>query len=471
LPAYTNGVSPCDMAYATSDIPFGPQFSPNQVDLPVLLEMAQLHGGDRKAFERAVRARYFEHPGTDEYNRNKLANNAALGMIGYGIIDRQARLTDLGQSLHKLKDNPDALYGTLGRHILLRLRGMELIQTAGDMLAHGERFDLVRFRERLSERGLRIPRGAVHMSSMRLWLEKAGVVVSDDWRANYARLEELIGATQTEIDLLSTLSREQKAYLKALANIGTPGPHKSNEIEKLAAMLYGAKFDEKNLPKQVLYPLEKAGYLTLKRGTKEPGRGAKPSLITVTQKFQAEVLKPLIEALEKQAAPEIRPLLRKPLAEILKELNDPSPHVKGLALEALAFHLMRLLDLSYVATRLRGVATGGAEVDLIFEGIRFIFSRWQIQCKNTRTVSLDDVAKEVGLTFQLKSNVVMVVSTGKIGGEARKYASQVMQSTHLDILLVDRDDLEKIRVNPTWVTGVLEREARSAMQIKKLELE
>lgn len=459
------------MAYATSDIPFGPQFSPNQIDLPVLLEIATEHGGDRRTFERAVRNKYFERRETSEYNKNKLANNAALGMINYGIIDRKARLTDFGQTLLKLKGKPEPFYGALGRHIVLHLRGMDLIQTAGDMLAHGERFDLVKFRERLTERGLRIPRGAVHMSSMRLWLEKAGVVVSEDWRVDYARLEELVGATQTEIDLLASLSKEQKAYLKALANIGTPGPHKSNEIEKMAGVLYGVKFDEKNLPKQVLYPLQQAGYVTLQRGTKAPGRGAKPFLVAVTDKFRAEVLGPLVEALEKQATPEIRPLLRKSLAEILKELNDPSPHVKGLALEALAFHLMRLLDLSYVATRLRGVATGGAEVDLIFEGIRFIFNRWQIQCKNTRTVSLDDVAKEVGLTFQLKSNVVMVVSTGKIGGEARKYASQVMQSTHLNILLVDRDDLEKIRANATWITAVLEREARSAMQIKKLQLE
>ncbi len=459
------------MAYSTSDIPFGPQFSPNQVDLSVLLRLAKQLGGDRKALEGAIRSRYFEARPINDYNKNKLANNAALGMIGYGVIDRQANLTDLGEALYKLRSDPDALYGTFARHILLNLRGLDLIQTAEDMRAQGERLDLVTFRGRLAERGLRIPRGAVHMSSMRLWLEKAGVVVSEDWRVDYRRLEELLGATQTEIDMLATLTKEQKGYLKTLANIGTTGPHRSNEIEKMASLLYGLKYDEKNLPKQVLYPLEKAGYITLTRGTKAPGRGAKPFLVAVTEKFKAEAVKPLLEALEKQAAPEIRPLLRKPLAEILKELTDPSPHVKGLALEALAFHLMRLLDLSYVATRLRGVATGGAEVDLIFEGIRFIFSRWQIQCKNTRTVSLDDVAKEVGLTFQLKSNVVMIASSGTIGPEARKYAAQVMQTTNLDLILVDRDDLEKIRANPTWIAAVLEREARHAMQIKKLAVE
>jgi hypothetical protein len=458
------------MAYTTSDIPFGPQFSPNQVDLPVLLELAIQKGGDRRGFEKAIRTRYFEKRSASAYNKNKLANNAALGMIAYGIIDRQASLTDLGEQLYKAKGDPQTLYGLLGRHILLKLRGLDLVQTAEDMRAHGERFALGTFRARLAERGIRVPRGAVHMSSMRLWLEKAGVVISQDWRVDYARLEELVGATQTEIDMLATLTKEQKAYMKALANTGTPGPHRSNEIEKMASLLYGIKFDEKNLPKQVLYPLEAAGYVKLARGTKAPGRGAKPFLITVTDKFHSEILRPLLEALEKQTAADIRPLLRKSFAEILSDIRSPNRHVKGLALEALAFHLMRLLDLSYVATRLRGVETGGAEVDLVFEGIRFIFSRWQIQCKNTGMVRLDDVAKEVGLTFQLKANVVMVVSTGTIGSEARNYASHVMRTTNLDLILVDKEDLERIRTNPTWIAMVLEREARNAMQIKKLEL-
>jgi len=82
--------------------------------------------------------------------------------------------------------------------------------------------------------------------------------------------------------------------------------------------------------------------------------------------------------------------------------NDPNElytdnrvHIRGLALEALAFKLMRIIDLDYVATRLRGNATGGAEVDLLFESSRLVFSRWQVQCKNTSRVTLDDVAKEV----------------------------------------------------------------------------
>ena len=162
-------------------------------------------------------------------------------------------------------------------------------------------------------------------------------------------------------------------------------------------------------------------------------------------------------------------MLRKSIAEILQDVKSEDRYAKGLALEALAFHLMRLVDLQYVSTRLRGAATGGAEVDLIFEGARLLFSRWQIQCKNTGTVSLDDVAKEVGLTFELKSNVVMVVSTGDLSSDARQYAQVVMQTSNIDIVLLDSHDLTRISDSPTLIGDILNREAKRAMSIKELQ--
>ena len=104
-------------------------------------------------------------------------------------------------------------------------------------------------------------------------------------------------------------------------------------------------------------------------------RHAKPFLVAATEKLAADIITPLIEQLEQQTHADLRPLLRKPLKEIREELDSENRHIRGLALEALAFKLMRLIDLSYVATRLRGSATGGAEVDLIFESARLVFSR------------------------------------------------------------------------------------------------
>jgi len=454
-----------------SDLPFGSEFSPSQVELTELLDIAVRTKGDWKALEKAIRVRYFDsHKGTNDYNRAKLANNTKLGMIAYGIYDRAtSSLTPFGQKLNSLRDDERALYAELARHILLDLNGMALVQCVQDIQAAGEAIDLVKLREWLEERGVHFPRGGKHPSMMRLWLEKAGVFTSG-WRTNEARLAELIGLSQSDVEALSCLTPQQRAFVKALVNMGGPGPYASNDVEKLASATYGVKFNEKGLPKDVLYPLEKLGYVRLVRGTKDGGRGAKPFEVYSTDKLVRDIVAPLLEQMEKQTAADLRPLLRKPLPQVVTEMSSRDKHVRGLALEAFAFKLMRLIDLNYVATRLRGTATGGAEVDLIFESDRLVFSRWQVQCKNTARVNLDDVAKEVGLVHMLKSNVIVVVSTGDIGPEARKYAGTVMKDSNLCIVMVDRADTEQIVANPSAIVDVLHREARSAMRIKKLEL-
>ena len=454
-----------------SDLPFGSEFSPSQIDLAEVLDLARRHGGEWRAFEAAVRARYFEKHATSDYNRGKLANNCKLGMIAYEIIDRDANLTPFGEKLWNNRNEPEKLYSLLAKHILLNLHGITLIQTIQDMAARGETTTLNNLRVWLGERGVHFPRGGKHPSIMRLWLEKAGVFSGGLWSVNEVVLRNLTGTTSEEMERLGGFSQEQRAFLKTLANMAGTGPYASNEVEKLAALAYGIKFDEKNLPKSVLYPLQEAGYITLERGTKVPGRGAKPFQVAPTEKLVATLTAPLLEAIEKQSRPELRPLLRKSLNDILAEVESTDTYKRGLALEALAFYLMRLVDLEYVATRLRGTATGGAEVDLIFEGSRLLFSRWQVQCKNTQRVGLDDVAKEVGLTHVVKSNVIVMVSTGSIGGEAKKYARRVMKDSNLDIVFIDRADLSGMTGQPSFIADVLSREARRAMEIKKLEME
>src|SRR5258707_92147 len=158
-----------------SDLPFGSEFSPSQIDLATLLEFAHQHGGDWRAFELAVKTKYFGRNPTSDYNRRKLANNTKLGMIAYGIIERDAKLTDFGQKLYGLRSDAPKLHEELARHILLNLHGMTLVQCVQDIVAAGEDVDLIKLREWLEERGVHFPRGGKHPSMMRLWLEKAGV--------------------------------------------------------------------------------------------------------------------------------------------------------------------------------------------------------------------------------------------------------------------------------------------------------
>ena len=179
----------------------------------------------------------------------------------------------------------------------------------------------------------------------------------------------------------------------------------------------------------------------------------------------------MLRRLASQTDPRVVALLRQPLGSILSDLDNSDRHVAGLALEALAFKLMRLFDLDYIATRLRPAQTGGTEVDLVFQSTRLVLTRWQIQCKNAARMLIDDVAREVGLTHLLKSNAVIVVTTGMVDAEARRYANKVMADSSLAIVLIDGADLKAIADSPTRIVGIFEREARQAMELKRLEIQ
>ena len=451
-----------------SDLPFGSEFSPSQIELPKALEFAARHGGNWRAFEETVREAWFEEHKTSAYNRAKLANNTKLGMIAYGIIDRDATLTPFGQELNDLRNDDDALHDRLARHILLNLHGMTLVQCIRDMVAAGEQVNLTTLRQGLADRGIHYPSGGKHPSMMRLWLARAGVFIGSRWQINESRIEEILGINPDAFAVLGNLTAEQRAFLRALANTGSDEPQPANAVAKLATATYGVKFPEKSLPKLVLNDLENAGYITTEKTT--AGRGAKPFQVSPTKKLIADVVEPLLEQLRQQTDPKLLALLRTPLSTILREMKGRDRYRAGLALEALAFKIMRLLDMTYVATRLRANQTGGAEVDLIFESARLVFFRWQIQCKNTARVSLDDVAKEVGLTHFLKSNVIVIVTTGEVGTEARRYANRIMADSNLAIVMLDGVDLAAIGEQPADILRAFEREARHAMNLKKLDL-
>ena len=462
-----------EAASTRASLPFGSEFSPSQLDLRKTLELIEQHHGNQAALQAALLSTYFaNHGGTGPNaakNRHTLAMNSRLGLKAYGIIDDSAAFTDFGRRLFDLRADEKALYEALARHILLNLHGMALVQCIRDMVAGGEDVDLNTLRPALAERGVDYPSGGKHPSMMRLWLEKAGVFVGSRWQIDDIRLKEVLGTDPAMYRELSKFTTEQRAFLRALANTGIIDPQPANEIVKLAAATYGVRFPEKSLPKLVLNALVEAGYIAAIKTTE--GRGAKPFMVAPTAKVTVDLIEPLFDQLKDQTDPKLIDLLRKPLSEVRAELRSEDINVKGLALEALAFKLMRLVDMDYMATRLRASATGGAEVDLVFQSARLVYSRWQVQCKNTARVSLDDVAKEVGLTAFIKSNVIVIVTTGTIGGEARRYANKIMRDSNLGVIMLDGADLERISANTSQIVDVFNREARMAMELKKLDLD
>jgi len=451
-----------------SDLPFGSEFSPEVIDLRTLLGMVCQHNGNRPALEEDIRVRFFgRRPAGAQQD---LAKNPILAMAQYGLIvsSKDVRPTDLARQLVATSDD-QALYEAFARHILLNRHGRELVETVLAMQEGGEPVNLVSLAGRLREIGLYVPPSGTHISRMKAWLTMAGVFEpGESYAVNQATFTRLLGASSEEMGALAGLTTGQRQYLRALCNLPDPDPLNASSVAAYAEALYKIRFNPKALPLQVLMPLERLGYVRLEKTT--GGRGAKPFLLHRTDRFRREVLLPLLESIEQEGGLSYRSLLQKPLAVILDEMSAGDKHIKGKGLEALAIHLMRLLDLRLKHWRLRARDTGGAEVDVIVEGARLVFTRWQIQCKNSVRATLDDVAKEVGLSLRLRSNVILIVTSGRVGRDARRFADFIVEGTNLNLALVDGRDLRRIANEPTAIVEVLSREAEHAMDVKKLEV-
>lgn len=449
------------------ELPFGSEFSPNQIDLPELLVICKENEGNRESLEDAIKNKFFANHGNgSEKNKCKLSMNCRLGLKSYGIIDDNCCFTDLGHSLYALKDNAEQLYKLLAHHILLNLNGMGFVQCMKDMTAALEKITLQTMRSELEIRGITYPVGGKHPSIMRLWLAKAGVFPEKGYAVNDEKLSEILG-TNDDMSKLRKLTKEQRYFLLALLNTGKRDFQSAAQISRLANTTYGVTYPEKSLPKAVLNDIEAAGYIEVQKSTS--GRGAKSHLCRPTEKAIREVVGPLVKQLEAQTDPRLIDMLTKSIPDILSDINSENTYTKGVALEALAFKLLRILGLDYLATRIRAEETGGNEVDLLFHSDRLIYSRWQIQCKNTSHVSVDYVAREVGLTQVLYSNVIVLITTGTVSSKAKNYANHVMKNSNLNIVFVDKEDIALIADNPVAIVDVFDREARRTMQLKKMD--
>jgi hypothetical protein len=445
-----------------SDIPFAGDFSPNEVELADVLAWAKARNGDREGLIADIRNAYYEHrQNTSEKSRRTLAYNVSLGMARYGLIEDDGSITELGEELLALATQGDeaGMYRRFAKHILVELPGAALIRCVQDMQMAGEDITLVSIREALLERGIHTSTANKHISLMRLWLDKAGVTTKS-WAINRELVNELLGLTEDEVDALAAMTPAQAAVAQTLSAIGESAVD-SSQLRRAAETAHGIKINEKQFPKQVLLPLKELGYVEFTSGS------ARSAPVKATPKLTADVTVPLLEQLSGALPPKLLELLRMPLSDIVGKL-DSSTHEKGLALEALGFKILRLVGLRYLDTRYRPQHGGRFEVDLLFDSSALAYSRWQVQCKNTSAVSLDDVAKEVGLTYYLLSNVIAVITRGKVGAEARRYAVDVMRKTNLAIVLVDREDVDRVVVDPLHIFDVLHREAASAMSLKPL---
>lgn len=462
-----------------SDIPIGSEFGPNQVDLAAVLQLAKDNEGDSDGLDTAVSA-YRGWP-------LATAKNTRLSLGKYGLIDAEGKLTEVAERLLLLKDTPDEMHADFARHILFNLHGLEVVGAIDTIRGRGETPTQVSISRSLGDLGIYASASSTHLSKMIGWLQRAGVFELQGTKVRYEslnmeRVQELTGATTEEMDVLADMPGDQRAVLKVLASMPMPNipdtePIEGNLLRETAEAQFGETYDPKSFPGDVLRPLADAGYITIGKSVKATGDEAgqreqvsgKTTLVYRTERFANEYLLDLVDALSNTGLA-VRSLLRKPLAEILEELKSTDKNVKGKALEALAFNMMRLLHLQFRSWRKRPKETSGFEVDLIVEEARINFSRWQIQCKNTpdSAVSLEDVAKEVGIATTLRSNVILFVTTGRFARDAVSYADDVTANTPLNVVLMNGKLLAQIIASPLLITRFMNANARRVMELKEI---
>lgn len=446
-------------------LPFGTQFSPNQIDLPQLLQLVSENEGEETApLINAIVAAFFSDKA--ERERHTMAGNCKNSLVSYGIMKSGGgvHFTEFGLQLFNIKDDSEQ-YDALAKHILKNLNGMVLIDTLRSMKRNGERITKETVAAKLNANGFEISQTSNNIPVMKLWLNKAGVLRA--WQIDEQKLSKLTELTETEYGLLKTLSSEQYYFLRALCNTNTLAFQRAADIRRLATDTYRINFVQSNFSQAVIQPLQAKGLIEVQRATE--GHGARTPLIKLTDFTMRDIVLPVLQQLEGKTENQVIEYLQKTISELRTDMNSENTYLKGIALEAFSIKIMRIIGLDFIKTRLKGNETAGAEVDALFESSRLLYTRWQVQCKNTNKVSLDQIAKEVGLSHVLRTNAIVIMTTGTVSEAAREYANQIMRSMNLCIIIVEGSDIDAIIAEPTKILDIFNRESLNAKQIKVFE--
>jgi site-specific DNA-methyltransferase (cytosine-N4-specific) len=454
---------------------YGDQFSPDKTPLIDLLRLCKEHEPDQVELQEQIRTTYFPGHGNAD-NSTKMAMNCRLSLKAYGLIEpvggrteKQYEATSLTDELIELHDTSgaDAMYRRFAVQIITELEGLTLLRLIENIRARGEQVTLEYLGEEMNDvLNIAIPPNSTYISTMVAWLAQAGVMNATGFSVNWDVVYDLINVDADLIDKLYTLTPEQKYFLLSMLNLNAEEFIPSNKIAQHTRSVYSIRVTSKNLVKDVIEPLEASGLIESHKTT--VGRGAKPHDVRLTEKSKNELLAPTLENLAELADIESTELNR-PFEDVVKDLDDPDRHIKGKALELLAVWIIRLLGLRFSKWRLRSFqATGGAEVDVTAASDKIVYSRWQMQCKNTARVDVDVIAKEVGLTFLTHADVIAVVTTGRFTGDAVNYASQVTDTSRYYVILLDGEDIRKIVNDRTKIVEILNIKARRVFAKKEL---
>jgi len=364
-------------------------------------------------------------------------------MQSYGLVSKEYELTDFGAHLLAVTDS-DQRSEQFVSHLLKYFRGLELLNVVLDMQQRGDRITNDKLRRELRRRGYFVTTNSGDAGKLRQWLETAGAI-DKNWAIDEARVAQITGTDLVDIAGWQSLTRVQRSFLGTIRRLSdtrgkTPVP--SPELLDFVRQEHGPIFDEGQV-KKVYQRLAEDGWID--HSVKAGGRGGKGGEIAPTDKLMDVDFEVLVGFRPGDLPADLRSAMTTPLETIHKNLKSTDTYVKGIALELLAVNLAADLGLTPLRLRVRGTKTGGAEVDLVAEAAHLHFSRWLFQCKNTKTVDVGVLAKEVGMATLLQAQVIVIATTGTVSKTVKTYAQRVSETTPFQVVLVDGEILSDYR--------------------------
>jgi len=457
------------LASKESQIPVGTQFSPDLINLPAFVKLVVQYSGNpeelRKAVvEKPVRIKPYASPPTQRMKGLPLEAGVQYGLL----TENTYQSTDLAKKLATLKE-PE-IYDIFARHILLNLNGLRVVDAAQQMAQDGLVITGDTLCQYLTDQGFRVSVHNTAINTMRMWLAQADLFPQskgkDMWTPKKSVKEKLLGISDELIASLVGFGENQISFIKVLCSLEPKEWISAADVRDMAETNFGIRFGRASLPKEVLEPLQQAGLIEYEtRGTKS----GKTSTLKLTDKFKSDVLKLFLNSTIKNLGGSLIAYYRTRPNDIFAALNSRDKFVKGKALEAFTIYMMRLLGLSFRGWRHRAKDTGYSEVDALLSGLfGGLPTTWQVQCKNTPTssVRLEDVAKEVGLLLLTHATHILIVSTGTFTDDAEKFAREIMSASSVNIFLLDKDDIEAIKKNPTDISHILKTKAENIHDLR-----
>lgn len=443
-----------DVNPAQKKLPNMNEFSPGTLDTSSVREVLKLiephqnDSGELGNMLTALQTRPKILRTVNPVQRDARARNVLIGMSQCGLLEKEGGrivpiLTKSAKTMVALSDKEAS--DAFSRYLLLEAHGLELLDAVAMIRARGESTNLQTIRDELRSRQFIVTENEGNASKIRQWLEASGVV-SNEWKVNDTALTALIGVSSGFLQIWNGLTPAQRVFAKQAKSLDVSNTRdwlQVRQIKKLCETTHGRSiFPEGKLREKVIVPLVSVGMLE-GRGT-GGGRGGDSGEVCVCDALRNLNVELPAEGLSGIPS-DLRDKLSTPLSDIFRDLKHSSTHARGLALELLSLRLIRDIGLFPVCFRERSAKTQEAEVDLIAQGVHLHYSRWLVQCKNTASVEVSDIAKEVGMAVVLKAQVILMVTTGKFRRTVQTYANGLATSSNLQAILIDGALLEKYK--------------------------